>query len=53
MVAAGADLCLAFPTACHQKGCTRIDWHLSHGTAGAIALAHKAGIPVRVAMVEM
>lgn len=50
MVALGADLCLAFPTACHQKGCTRTGWHMSHGTAGAIDLAHKAGIEVRVYM---
>lgn len=50
MFASGIDLCLAFPTACHQKGCTRRDWHLSHGTAGAIELAHKAGIEVRVYM---
>ena len=49
MVAAGADLWLAFITACTTpgQGCAKAP-HGSHGSADCLAKARKAGIPVVV-----
>lgn len=47
MVNLGADLCLAFVSPCTRRDCRLPQPHTSHGTAHCIALAEKAGIPVR------
>jgi hypothetical protein len=47
MVAAGADLCLAFIDPCTKQGCRKIQPHGSHGASHTADLAEKAGIPTR------
>jgi len=47
MVAAGADLCLAFIAPCVKQGCRKIKPHGSHGATKTADLAEKAGITVR------
>ena len=46
MVELGADVCLAFISACTSPRCTQAGGrHLSHGATHTAALAHSAGIP--------
>lgn len=45
MVAAGADLCLAFIGYCSSPRCARPGPHWSHGATGCADLAEQAGIP--------
>ena len=47
MVALGADLCLAFVLPCELSSCRSREPHTTHGTGHCIALARKAGIPVK------
>jgi hypothetical protein len=47
MVAAGADVCLAFISPCSARYCTKPKPHGSHGASHCADLAEKAGIPVR------
>lgn len=47
MVALGADLCLAFVLPCVLSSCRKKKPHDTHGTAHCVALARKAGIPVK------
>lgn len=47
MVSLGADLCLAFALPCVLSSCRRQDAHVTHGTGHCMALARKAGIPVK------
>lgn len=43
----GADECLAFLDRCTRPGCWKPQPHGSHNTAGTVALAQQAGIPVK------
>lgn len=47
MVAAGADLCLAFVAPCTIERCHIVRPHGSHGATHCADLAEKAGIPTR------
>jgi hypothetical protein len=47
MVAAGADICLAFIAPCAQPSCRKLRPHGSHGASGCADLAYAAGIDVR------
>lgn len=47
MVAAGADICLAFICPCSKRGCPDREPHGSHGASHTVTLAERAGIPVR------
>ena len=50
MVAAGADLCLAFICPCTRRNCAQVadQPHGSHGATGCAKLARKAGIETRI-----
>lgn len=47
MVSLGADLALAFVLPCVLPSCRKKKPHDTHGTAHCVALARKAGIPVK------
>jgi hypothetical protein len=47
MVAAGADVCLAFIAPCGQPSCCKLRPHGSHGASECADLAYAAGIDVR------
>lgn len=46
MVAKGADICLAFLERCTRPRCDRPKPHDTHGTAGCVKAAQRAGIEV-------
>lgn len=47
MVAAGADIALAFTGPCSKPNCRQPQPHASHGTSHCADLAEQAGIPTR------
>lgn len=47
MVAAGANVCLAFIGPCRKRNCRQPQPHGSHGATGCADLAEKAGIETR------
>lgn len=47
MVAAGADVCVAFLMPCSKPGCRQPQPHGSHGASNCADLAEKAGIETR------
>ena len=47
MVSLGADVCLAFLSACTSPRCKRTGAHPSHGASGTAYMAEKAGIPTK------
>lgn len=47
VVAAGADICLAFLNPCSDPKCTKPQPHPSHGGDHTASLAEKANIPVK------